>query len=148
MSGLSLRSHAVSLLRAELQARRITTCAEPMASRDGRWLDAAGMVLVRQRPGSAKGALFLPLEDKTGIASFVVWPKVFEQHRRIILSTSMMAVRGRIQREGEVVHLVARRVTDLSALLAGLDRGDEAQPGNLPSPRAGPGLAVPTHDFR
>jgi DNA polymerase III alpha subunit len=67
-------------------------------------------VLVRQRPGSAKGVMFITLEDETGIANLVVWPKVFEQKRRTILSAGMMAVRGRIQREGEVVHMVARRI--------------------------------------
>ena len=108
--GLSLRQHPVAFLREELRRRRIVTCAEAMAARDGRWLEAAGIVLVRQRPGSAKGVLFITLEDETGIANLVVWPKVFEQNRRIIMSASMMAVRGRIQREGEVVHLVARRV--------------------------------------
>ena len=108
--GLSLRQHPVAFLREELRRRRIVTCAEVMGARDGRWLEAAGIVLVRQRPGSAKGVLFITLEDETGIANLVVWPKVFEQNRRIIMSASMMAVRGRIQREGEVVHLVARHV--------------------------------------
>ena len=147
--GLSLRSHPVSFLRAELQARRIATCAEAMAARDGRWLETAGLVLVRQRPGSAQGVVFITLEDETGSANLVVWPQVFEQHRRIILSTRMMAAHGRIQRAGEVVHLVAQRLHDLSALLAGLDRGDEAQLGGPASgPGTGPGLAVPTRDFR
>ncbi|MGE0148013.1 MAG: error-prone DNA polymerase [Parvibaculaceae bacterium] len=153
--GLTLRSHPVSFLRAELQARRIATCAEAMAARDGRWLETAGLVLVRQRPGSAKGVLFITLEDETGIANLVVWPQVFEQHRRIILSTSMMAVRGRIQREGEVVHLVAQQVTDLSAELASVGereavfplphgRGDQIrQGGSDPDLRA-----VPHKPFR
>ena len=73
--GLTLRSHPVSFLRAELQARRMVSCAEAMAARDGRWLEAAGLVLVRQRPGSAKGVLFITLEDETGIANLVVWPQ-------------------------------------------------------------------------
>jgi len=153
--GLTLRSHPVSFLRAELQARRIVPCAEAMAARDGRWLEAAGLVLVRQRPGSAKGVLFITLEDETGIANLVVWPQVFEQHRRIILSTSMMAVRGRIQREGEVVHLMVQQVTDLSAELASVGereaefplphgRGDQIrQGGSDPDLRA-----VPHKPFR
>ena len=126
--GLTLRSHPVSFLRPELQARRITSCAVAMAARDGRWLEAAGLVLVRQRPGSAKGVLFITLEDETGVANLVVWPQVFEQHRRIILATSMMAVQGRIQREGEVVHLVVQRVTDLSAELASVGEREAAFP--------------------
>ncbi|ODN68483.1 Error-prone DNA polymerase [Methylobrevis pamukkalensis] len=117
-TGLTLRSHPLSFLRADLRRRRIVTCAEAMAARDGRWLDAAGLVLVRQRPGSAKGVMFITLEDETGIANLVVWAKVFEDNRRTVLGASLMAAHGRIQREGEVVHLVAHRLADLSADLA------------------------------
>ena len=145
--GLSLRTHPVSFLREDLRRRRIVSCAEAMAARDGRSLEAAGIVLVRQRPGSARGVLFITLEDETGIANLVVWSKVFEQNRRAILSSSMMAVRGRIQREGEVVHLVVRQVANLSAELASIGgreasfplphgRGDEARNGGArPDPR-------------
>src|SRR3546814_2756797 len=103
--GLSLRSHPVAFLRPDLRRRRIVTCQEAMDARDSRWLEAAGIVLVRQRPGSAKGVMFITLEDETGIANLVVWPPVFEKNRRIILSAGLFAVRGRVQREGEVVHL-------------------------------------------
>ena len=96
--------------------------------RDGRWLEAAGLVLVRQRPGSAKGVMFITLEDETGIANLVVWPQVFEKFRRVVMSASMIAVRGRIQREGEVVHLVAHRLVDLSAELATVGVRDAAFP--------------------
>ena len=116
--GLTLRQHPIAFLRADLAARRIVTCTEAMQARDGRWLEAAGLVLVRQRPGSAKGVMFITLEDETGIANLVVWPQVFEKFRRVVMGASMMAVRGRIQREGEVVHLVAHQLTDLSAELA------------------------------
>ncbi|RDJ20891.1 DNA polymerase-like protein [Bosea caraganae] len=125
---LSLRDHPVSFLRADLTRRRIVTCLEAMEARDGRWLEAAGIVLVRQRPGSAKGVMFITIEDETGIANLVVWTKVFEAHRRTILSAGMVAVRGRIQREGEVVHLVAQRMTDLSAELASVGERDTAFP--------------------
>ena len=93
-----------------------------------RSLEAAGIVLVRQRPGSAKGVMFITLEDESGIANLVVWPKVFEQNRRTILSAGMIAVRGRVQREGEVVHLVVQRLTDLSAELASVGERDTAFP--------------------
>ncbi|WP_353683106.1 OB-fold nucleic acid binding domain-containing protein [Mesorhizobium sp.] len=126
--GLSLRSHPVSFLRGDLRRRRIVSCAEAMDARDGRWLEAAGVVLVRQRPGSAKGVIFITLEDETGIANLVIWPKVFEANRRTILSAGMIAVRGRIQREGEVVHLVAQRLTDLSAELGSVGQRDAAFP--------------------
>jgi error-prone DNA polymerase len=120
--------HPVTFLRADLTARRIVTCTQAMDARDGRWLEAAGLVLVRQRPGSAKGVMFITLEDETGIANLVVWPQVFEKFRRVVMSASMIAVRGRIQREGEVVHLVAHRLVDLSAELATVGSRDVAFP--------------------
>jgi error-prone DNA polymerase len=126
--GLTLRAHPLSFLREDLRRRRIVTCAEAMEARDGRWLEAAGVVLVRQRPGSAKGVIFITLEDETGIANLVVWTKVFEANRRTILSARMMAARGRIQREGEVVHLVVQNVADLSADLASVGSRDSAFP--------------------
>jgi len=126
--GLTLRAHPLCFLRDELRAKRIVTCAEAMVARDGAWLEAAGLVLVRQRPGSAKGVMFVTIEDETGIANLVVWLKVFEQYRRTVLSAGMIGVYGRIQREGEVVHLVAHRLTDLSAALASVGQRDEDFP--------------------
>ncbi|ANL50990.1 DNA polymerase III subunit alpha domain-containing protein (plasmid) [Rhizobium phaseoli] len=118
--GLTLREHPLRFLRADLAKRRIVTCSQAMTARDGQWLMAAGLVLVRQRPGSAKGVMFITIEDETGIANVVVWPKLFERSRRVVLGASMMAINGRIQREGEVVHLVAQQLFDLSADLSGL----------------------------
>lgn len=89
--GLSLRAHPVSFLRDDLGKRRIITCADAMNACDGRWVEAAGIVLVRQRPGSAKGVLFITLEDESGVANLVVWPKVVETNRRTFLGTSMMS---------------------------------------------------------
>ncbi|MHC2298008.1 DNA polymerase III alpha subunit [Rhizobium mongolense] len=124
--GLTLREHPVAFLRNALTERRIVACAEAMNARDGRWLMTAGLVLVRQRPGSAKGVIFMTIEDETGPANVVVWPKLFEQRRRIVLGASMIAINGRVQREGDVVHLVAQQVFDLSGDLSGLaDRDAE-----------------------
>lgn len=95
-----------------------------MSARDGRWLEAAGVVLVRQMPGSAKGVMFITLEDESGIANLVIWPQVFEQYRRVVLSAGMLAVRGRMQREGEVVDAPV----DLSSELASVGRRDSAFP--------------------
>ncbi|WP_137113928.1 error-prone DNA polymerase [Mesorhizobium sp. GR13] len=157
--GLTLRAHPLTFLREDLRRRRIVTCAEAMATRDGRWLEAAGIVLVRQRPGSAKGVMFITLEDETGIANLVVWAKVFEANRRAVLAASMMAVRGRIQREGDVVHLVAQRITDLSADLASVGsrdtsfpvphgRGDQVRNGGSgPDPRELPPKGLRTRDI-
>jgi error-prone DNA polymerase len=148
--GLSLRGHPVSFLRAGLRERRIVTCADAMAARDGRLLETAGLVLVRQRPGSAKGVMFITVEDETGFANLVIWPKLYERQRRVVLSARMLAVKGRVQREGAVVHLIANRLSDLSAKLAGIGdremafplphgRGDEVHHGapelDLPRPR-------------
>ena len=126
--GLTLRNHPVTFLRQDLRRRHIVTCAEAMAARDGGWLEAAGLVLVRQRPGSAKGVMFITLEDETGIANLVVWTNVFEKYRRVVLSAGMIAVRGRIQREGEVVHLVAHQLADLSEELASVGNREATFP--------------------
>ena len=152
-TGLSLRDHPVAFLRGDLHKRGIIPCSEAMNARNGRWIETAGIVLVRQRPGSAKGVMFITLEDETGIANLVVWTKVFEAHRRIVLSASMIAVNARVQREGEVVHLVVHRITDLSQELGSVgqrgesfplphSRGDEVHhgpPGPDPRSRQTPG---------
>lgn len=93
----------------------------------------AGLVLVRQKPGSAKGVMFITIEDETGPANIVVWPKLFEKRRRVVLGASMMAINGRIQREGDVVHLVAQQLLDLSGDLSGL--ADREMEFRLPSGR-------------
>ena len=146
-TGLTLREHPISFLRRELTERRIVTCMEAMSARDGRWLMAAGLVLVRQRPGSAKGVIFMTVEDETGVANVVIWPKLFERSRRTALGASMIAINGRIQREGDVVHLVAQQLFDLSGDLSGLadrdtnfrlptGRGDEFAHGSPGSPNS------------
>lgn len=133
--GLSLRAHPVQFLRADLRRRGLVTCAEAMAARDGQWCETAGLILVRQRPGSAKGVLFVTLEDETAIANLVIWPKLFEANRRVILSATMLAARGVVQREGEVVHLIVHKIADLSNALAAVGAGDIAMgcepPGEL-----------------
>lgn len=123
-TGLTLRDHPIAFLRKDLTNRRVVTCAEAMSARDGRWLMTAGLVLVRQKPGSAKGVMFLTIEDETGPANVVVWPSLFERRRPIVLGASLMAINGRIQREGEVVHLVAQQLFDLTGDLSGLTDRD------------------------
>ncbi|GAK72751.1 error-prone DNA polymerase [Agrobacterium rubi TR3 = NBRC 13261] len=118
--GLTLREHPMAFLRESLTKRSMVTCEDAMSARDGRWVYTAGLVLVRQKPGSAKGVMFITIEDETGPANVVVWPSLFEKRRRVVLGASMMAINGRIQREGEVVHLVAQQLFDLSADLSGL----------------------------
>jgi len=117
-SGLSLRAHPLAFLREELKARKMITCEELQSVKDGRWIELAGIVLVRQKPGSAKGVMFITLEDETNVANLVVWTNVFEKNRRTVLGASMMGVRGQVQREGAVIHVIAQRLDDLSPLLA------------------------------
>ncbi|MGI6246138.1 MAG: error-prone DNA polymerase [Pseudochelatococcus sp.] len=126
--GLTLRDHPVSFLRRDLARRRIMTCAQAMACRDRRRVEVAGLVLVRQRPGSAKGVIFITLEDETAIVNLVVRKQVFAQYRRIVFGADMIAAAGYIQREGEVVHLVAQRLTDLSAELASVGSREAGSP--------------------
>jgi error-prone DNA polymerase len=156
--GLTLRQHPVSFLRKDLSHRNIITCADAMNARDGRWVYTAGLVLVRQKPGSAKGVMFITIEDETGPANLVVWPTLFEKRRRVVLGSSMMAVNGRIQREGEVVHLVAQQLFDLTADLSGLadrdgefrlptGRGDEFAHGGGPDSRDRPKVVRPRDMF-
>ncbi|MBB4116396.1 DNA polymerase III alpha subunit [Rhizobium sp. BK226] len=143
-TGVTLRAHPVSFLRDNLARRNIVTCAEATSARDGRWLMTAGLVLVRQKPGSAKGVMFMTIEDETGVANIVVWPSLFEKQRRVVLGSAMMAINGKIQREGGVVHLVAQRLFDLTSDLASLGerdtfrvptgRGDEFAHGSAGSP--------------
>jgi len=118
----------VSFLRADLCRQKILTCDQAMKASDGKWLEIAGIVLVRQRPGSAKGVMFITIEDETAIANLVVWPALYEKQRRTVLSAGMMAVYGLIQREGEVVHLIAHRLTDLSKDLASIGNREDTFP--------------------
>ena len=119
--GLSLRRHPIEFLRVNLTERRIVTCAEAMAAAAGRWLEAAGLVLYRQRPGSAKGVMFITIEDETGVANLVVWLSLFERQRRIVLSAGLMAAHGKIQREcawsisSPIILLICRKTLPASA---------------------------------
>ena len=122
--GLSLRAHPVSFLRDELKAKAVISCAEAAACRDGRWVKVAGLVLMRQRPGSAKGVMFVTIEDETGVANLVVWEKISEKYRLAVRTASMLMVDGRVQREGEVVHLVAHRLENLTPMLSSLGQRD------------------------
>jgi error-prone DNA polymerase len=114
---LTLRAHPVTFLRDRLDARRIARCGDLSAMKDGDHAEVAGLILVRQRPGSAKGVVFVTLEDETGIANAVLWPDRFEANRRIVMSATMLAIRGKVQREGIVIHLVAEQITDLTGWL-------------------------------
>lgn len=147
--GLTLRQHPVSFLREELSRQEMVPCSALDRTKDGRYIWLAGLVLVRQRPGSAKGVMFITIEDETGIANLIVWPNMFEQNRRIVMGARMLGLYGQVQREGEVVHIIAKKLVDLSPLLSSLSgrsapfpmtygRGDGAKNGGGPDPRAMP----------
>jgi DNA-directed DNA polymerase III PolC len=121
---LSLRSHPLALLRSTFAQRGISSTEVLENSRNDDVFTLAGLVLVRQRPGTASGVVFVTLEDEKGIANLVVWPKVFEAHRRIVMGARLLAVRGRIQREDIVIHLVAEELWDLSSELDSISELD------------------------
>jgi error-prone DNA polymerase len=127
-TGLTLRQHPVSFLRADLATRGIVESRTLRTARDGQRLIVAGLVLVRQKPGSASGVLFVTIEDETDIANLIIWPSLFERQRQIILSAGMVACRGRVQREGNVIHVVAEHLDDLSGLLREVGARDERFP--------------------
>jgi len=114
---LSLKAHPVSFLRAELTRRGIVSHERLGIFPSGRTVTVAGLVLVRQRPGSAQGVIFMTLEDETGIANTIVWPKVFEIFRPVVLGARLISVTGKLQNEQGVIHVVASRIDDLSGLL-------------------------------
>ena len=119
-TGLSLTQHPVGLLRAELAAYRVQTAAVLRDYPSGRLARASGIVTHRQRPETAKGVVFVTLEDETGAVNVIVWPQLAEKQRRALLASSLLTVYGIWQREGEVRHLVAKQLVDHSAMLQGL----------------------------
>jgi error-prone DNA polymerase len=138
--GLSLKAHPVAFFRDELAERGILTSARHRDERLAGWrVTVAGLVLVRQRPGTAKGVIFLTLEDETGIVNVVVWPKVFEANRRVLMTAQFLAVRGKIQREGLVIHVVAEELIDLTSELRRLGDGTATLPKSAKDHREGGG---------
>lgn len=137
---LSLRGHPVSFLRSELNAMRIVRCADLVAIRDGPNIEVAGVILVRQRPGSAKGVLFVTIEDETGIANGILWRDRFEIYRGQLMSASMIAMRGRLQKEGDVIHVICDRITDHDEMLRSIGRtGFKVAPGRRDGATSGGG---------
>jgi error-prone DNA polymerase len=117
-TSLSLKAHPVSFFRSDLDADRIVRAAALKTMRDRQRVSVGGLVLVRQRPGTAKGVVFLTLEDETGIANIVIWKDAFEANRRLVMSSAFLVVHGQLQRAGDVIHVVAERFTDLSGRLS------------------------------
>ncbi|HEV7346666.1 MAG TPA: error-prone DNA polymerase [Devosia sp.] len=121
----SLKGHPVQFMRSMLAARRVTRSDQLGQVRPGSRIEVAGLVLVRQRPGTASGVIFATLEDEAGVANVVIWPKVFEANRRVVLGSRMLAVRGQLQREGLVIHIIAEQLTDLTPQLLEISNGHD-----------------------
>jgi error-prone DNA polymerase len=154
---LSLKAHPVAFLRDELKRRGILRHDELAAAKSGRRVTVAGLVLVRQRPGSANGVIFMTLEDETAVANTIVWPQVFETFRPIVLGARLVCVTGKLQNEFGVIHVIAERLDDLTPLLErlaehtgrvqALAKNDEVRrpmPERIPPRPAGGAPAMPS----
>ncbi len=123
--GLSLKAHPVSFLRQQLSMKGVSTAAEikdPQRTPTGRTVAVAGIVLFRQRPGTAKGVMFMTLEDETGRVDLIVRPKIYERYRSALVYGTLLLVRGKVERKGQVVHVLARRAEDIQSMTVPLPR--------------------------
>jgi error-prone DNA polymerase len=118
--GLTLRRHPLALLRDKLQRRGVVPTRELWDQPNGKLVRTAGLVITRQRPGSAGGVTFVTMEDETGYVNLIVWNRVAVEQRAALLESRLLEVHGKLQREGDVQHVIAQRLTDLSALLGDL----------------------------
>ena len=116
-TALSLKAHPISFIREKLGLLKILSNRETSESHDGRLIKVAGLVLVRQRPGTAGGICFITIEDETGVSNLVVFQHLFDKYRKEILGAKLLMVEGKLQREGEVVHVIVKRCFDLTKML-------------------------------
>ncbi|WP_034161029.1 error-prone DNA polymerase [Sphingomonas sp. ERG5] len=152
MTRLSLKAHPMGFLRPIFTARGVLSCAATSATNNGRRVKTAGIVLVRQRPGKGN-AIFVTIEDETGITNIVLWARMFERFRRAVMASRLMMVEGELQKSPEgVVHLMADRIHDCTDLLDRLSDTDEAKPPlsradvfEHPQPPSHPGAARHRH---
>jgi error-prone DNA polymerase len=119
-TGLSLKAHPVSFVREKLKLMHITSTNDLSTLKNGDPVRVAGLVTVRQRPGTAKGVVFITIEDETGFANLVVWQNLFDQYRKEIVQSRLLMVEGKLQIEGEVIHVVVKRCFNLTGLLSKL----------------------------
>ncbi len=121
--GLSLRNHPMAFMRASLSPKGMIAAADLKKLPNGRYVKIAGLVLFRQRPGTAKGTIFITIEDETGAANLIVWPGVAEKYRRAVFGAKLLLCEGVLQKESNVIHVVSRRLTDWTAMLRTLQPG-------------------------
>jgi error-prone DNA polymerase len=132
---LSLKAHPMAFLREYYVAQNFVTADRLSSIKDGKRLSIAGLVLIRQRPGSAKGVVFITIEDETGVANLVIWPDVFTRQRKTVMGARLMAVHGLVQRDpdSDVIHVVTRQLEDHTHMLSRLS-DDSALPSRLEKP--------------
>ncbi len=111
---LSLKAHPMSFLREDFRGNGVVACHDVRTLKDGARVAVAGVILVRQRPGSAKGVVFMTIEDETGVANAVVWPKMLEKYRKVVMTARLILIEGRIQRHEDIIHIVSGKLTDRS----------------------------------
>ena len=116
-TSLSLKAHPISFIRQDLDSLRVLPTSALATAKDGELVKVAGLVLVRQRPGTASGICFITIEDETGTTNLVVFKKLFDKYRKEIIQSRLLMVEGKLQREGEVVHVIVKRCFDVSRLL-------------------------------
>ena len=132
---LTLKRHPLAFLRADLAGEGLVTAADLAHLPVDRRLSTAGIVLIRQRPGSANGVVFITIEDETGIANLIVWPAILERFRRAALGATLLCCTGKLQREEGVIHVVADRLDDMTPRLSTLrDRTRSGEPERAPRP--------------
>jgi error-prone DNA polymerase len=119
--GLSLKAHPLELIREHLIKRRIITAKQLNDPQTTGWVRVAGLVLIRQRPGTASGIVFETLEDETGVVNLIVRPDIYERYRPAARHAGLLECHGYVERQGKVVHVMAKRMFDLSHLLAGYE---------------------------
>jgi error-prone DNA polymerase len=156
---MTLRRHPLAFLREDFARRGFLRAVDLVSHPVDRRIDIAGLVLIRQRPGTASGVIFMTIEDETGVANIIVWPAIFDRFRKAVLGSTLIGCTGRLQREGLVIHVVADRLVDLSHRLAELRsapfpvekaRADEEnhpppEKPRYPGPRE---ICIASRDFR
>jgi error-prone DNA polymerase len=139
---LSLKAHPLSFIRKDLELLRITAASALPNLKNGDDVKVAGLVLVRQRPGTASGVCFITIQDETGIANLVVWQSLFDKFRKEIVQARLLMVEGTLQREGQVIHVIAKKCRNLTPMLGKLVPKNEASFNLGPLSRADEGSSV------
>jgi len=144
---LSLKAHPMSFLRASLSERGFVRAGDLKSRKNRSTINLAGVVLIRQRPGSAKGVVFITLEDETGVANLVIWPDAFEKYRKVVMSARLIEVRGRVEADEGVIHVIAAHLVDATDQLRQLS-DDLLQPAIAHGDHAGPLPPAAAEHFR